>query len=98
MITIPQTAAVQRSQAFNAILFRNLLALDAVAPDPRYRATMTAYLDRAWREARDPATGLFDRGGIGSYTAGKADALDQAGLVQLYALAALPSSKLGEVA
>lgn len=84
--------------SFNAIFFRNLLALDQLAPNPRYREALNQYLDRAWKEGRDPQTGLFDQGGIGSYTAGKADYLDQAGMVQLYALQAWPKDKLLDVA
>jgi len=84
------------SPAFNAIFFRNLLALDLLAPDPRYRAAMTAYLDRAWREARDPATGLFSGGGIGAY--GKpGNLLDQAGFAQMYALLGWPPERLLDV-
>ena len=84
------------SPAFNAIFFRNLLALDQVAPDPRYRATLDQYLDRAWKEARDPETGLFNRGGIGKYDGH--DYLDQSGMVQLYALQDWPKEKLLDVA
>jgi hypothetical protein len=84
--------------SFNAILFRNLLALDAVAPDPAYRQTMNAYLDRVWTEARDPATGLFDKGGIGAYgPKGRGNLLDQSGLTQLFALSTWPSSDLPDI-
>lgn len=86
----------KQAPCFNAILFRNLLALDQVAPDPRYRATMDAYLERAWTQARDPETGLFTKGGIGAY-AGH-DALDQGGMTQMYALQAWPKDKLLDVA
>jgi predicted alpha-1,6-mannanase (GH76 family) len=84
------------SPAFNAIFFRNLLALDQVAPDPRYRQTLDAYLDRAWKEGRDPQTGLFTQGGIGAYD--KGNILDQGGMAQLYALQAMPKDKLLDVA
>ncbi|MDB5101596.1 MAG: glycoside hydrolase family 76 [Cyanobacteria bacterium RYN_339] len=87
----------KQAPSFNAIFFRNLLTLDAVAPDPAYRKALDAYLDRAWKEGRDPKTGLFTQGGMGSYTAGKADMLDQAGLTQLFALAAWPKDKLADV-
>lgn len=88
----------KQAPAFNAIFFRNLLALDQVAPNPRYRAALEQYLDRAWKEGRDAETGLFGMNGMGSYTSGKQDYLDQAGLVQLYALLAWPREKLIDVA
>ena len=66
----------KQAPSFNTIFFRNLLALDAVAPDPRYRAMLQSYLDRAWSNACDPATGLFTRGDIG-------------GLAQMYSLLAM---------
>lgn len=69
---------------FNAIFFRNLMALDAVAPDPRYRATLRAYADRAWKDGRDPRTGLFTMGNPGSVTT-----LSQAGMAQIFALLAM---------
>jgi hypothetical protein len=79
----------KQAPVFNAIFFRNLLTLDAVAPDPRYVAALDGYLDRVWREARNPDTGLFDQGGIGNYgTAGSV--IDQGALSQLYAIRALP--------
>jgi hypothetical protein len=79
----------KESPAFNAIFFRNLLALDQVAPDPRYRQAMNDYLDRAWKQGRNPATGLFDQGGIGSGEGvGKIGEIDQASFVEMYALRA----------
>ncbi len=77
--------------AFNAIFFRNLLALDAWAPDPSYRVALDGYLNRAWNEGRDSVTGLFDQGGIAAYGTNEGDPpniIDQAGLAQLYALQA----------
>jgi hypothetical protein len=44
---------------FNAIFFKNLLLLDSVNRDPRYRQAMQAYADEVWASARDPQTGLF---------------------------------------
>lgn len=86
----------KESPAFNAIFFRNLLALDAVAPDPRIRTALDGYLDRAWKQARDPKTGLFDQGGIGHYGS-PGNYLDQAGMAQLYALQSWPKDQLSEV-
>jgi lysophospholipase L1-like esterase len=78
---------------FNAVLFRNLLALDHDAPDPRYRKALAAYLDRAWKEGRDQSTGVFHLGGIGLF--GKhATALNQAAFVQMFSLLAWPRERL----
>jgi hypothetical protein len=87
----------KQAPSFNAIFFRNLMALDAVAPDPAYGKALDGYLDRAWKQGRDPQTGLFTQGGIGSYTQGKADMLDQAGMAQLFALKAWPKEQLSKV-
>jgi len=74
---------------FDAIAFRGLLAVHDVAPVPGLLEQIDAYLERAWREARDPETGLFTRRGIGSFDG--RPAIDQAGLVQLYAVRAAGS-------
>ena len=76
---------------FNAVWFRNLLALDAISPVPGLHGALDHYLDRVWRTARDPATGLFTAGGIGSYDG--TPAIDHAGLVQLFALRAWPADR-----
>ncbi|MGZ8583540.1 MAG: glycoside hydrolase family 76 protein [Actinomycetota bacterium] len=76
---------------FNAVWFRNLLALDAsgvrvlgLAP------TLDTYLTRAWRLGRDD-DGRFTAGGIGSYDG--TPAIDAGGLTQLYALRAWPRDR-----
>ena len=74
--------------AFDAILVRELLRLDGVRPDVGLRAWCSAYLARAWTEARDPSTGLFTNGGIGRYDSGVV--LDHAALTG--AMAELASS------
>lgn len=84
-----------QAPAFNAIFFRNLLLLDALTGYPPAEPALAAYLDRVWEEARDPVTGWFTRGGIGRYERG--GSLDQAGLVQLYALAAWPRSRRTDI-
>jgi len=71
---------------FNAIAFRGLLAVHDVAPVRGLVDLVDAYLERAWREARDPETGLFTRRGIGSYDG--RPAIDQAGIAQLFAVRA----------
>jgi rhamnogalacturonyl hydrolase YesR len=85
------------SPAFNAIFFRNLLALDAVAPNPAYRQALGGYLDRLWKEARNPKTGLFTEGGIGKYDSTPASLLDQSGIAQLFALQAWRKEDIDKV-
>jgi hypothetical protein len=46
--------------------FTGLFKLSQCVPNPRVCASLEPYLERAWDEGRDPSTGLFDRGGIGS--------------------------------
>ncbi len=70
---------------FTAILVRELVPVLASQPDPALKSYVEAYLDRAWREARDPGTGLLTGGGLGRYDDGHL--LDHAGLVT--AMAAL---------
>ncbi len=76
---------------FNAVWFRNLLALDAVSPVAGLRPALDTYLRRAWRDGRDD-DGLFTAGGIGSYDG--SPAIDAGGLVQLFALRAWPRDRL----
>lgn len=85
------------SPAFNAIFFRNLLALDAVAPNPAYRQALDGYLDRLWKQARNPQTGLFTEGGIGRYQDTSASLLDQSGVAQLFALQAWRKEDIAKV-
>jgi hypothetical protein len=77
--------------AFNAVLFRGLLVLDAHEPRPRVRAALAEHLDRVRAEAYDVSTGLCIAGGIGTYE--DATVLDQAALVQLFTLAGLPPER-----
>lgn len=73
---------------FNAVWFRNLLALDASSSSvDGLGAALDTYLMRAWREGRDDE-GLFRAGGIGSYDG--TPAIDTGGLVQLLALRVWP--------
>jgi hypothetical protein len=80
--------------AFNAIWLRNLLAFGEQIPVIGLTDRVDEYLDRVWREARDPRTGLFTAGGIGSYDG--RPALDHAGLTQLFALRAR-GDDIGEI-
>ncbi|MBX5446746.1 glycoside hydrolase family 76 protein [Sphaerobacter sp.] len=69
--------------AFNAIFFENLLFLDAVAADPRYRRTLRNYAERTWAKQRDTETNLF------TFDPGRPpELLHQAAMVRLFALLA----------
>ncbi|MCW2972661.1 MAG: glycoside hydrolase family 76 [Thermoleophilia bacterium] len=84
--------------AFNAVFFRNLLQLDAVAPDPRIRATLERYLERA-RDSRD-GNGLYSAAqGMGQYEGhdGATSTIDQAAFVQMHALLAMTPEQLATV-
>lgn len=75
--------------AFVAIFLRQLMALDAHAATHRWQGLIDRYIDRVWLEGRDKRTGLFTAGGIGSYDEGVV--IDQAAIVQLCALQAMPA-------
>ncbi|MDQ3549746.1 MAG: glycoside hydrolase family 76 protein [Chloroflexota bacterium] len=67
--------------AFNAILFGDLLELDAERPDPAYVELIVTYADRIWAGHRDAATGLVT---INSPTS----LLDQSAAARIYAMLA----------
>jgi hypothetical protein len=73
-----------------------VLTLAALTRNPDYRAALLAYADRAWDEpaVHDPATDLFRFEGRGT----ACTLLDQAAMVQLYALAAWPEEQYGLLA
>lgn len=81
---------------FNAIFYRNLMALDAVAPDPSYRKSLDDYANRLWTQARDPKTGLFDQNGVGAYDKG-GSFIDQGGVAQIFALQAMPKDQIPNI-
>ncbi len=89
----------QKSPAFNAIYFRNLLQLNAVAPDPHITQALSSYTNQLWTRGRTPATDLFGTGGMGHYSAppsgSQISLLDQAGVAQLFAMQAWPQSADG---
>jgi uncharacterized protein YyaL (SSP411 family) len=76
---------------FNAVFFRNLLALLASRPDAELLGVLDSYLDRVWTRARHRRTGLFVDDGIGSYDG--RPTIDQAGLTQLFAFRAWPQER-----
>ena len=73
---------------FNSIFFKNLLLLESVSGSGRYRQAMARYADHVWSANRDPETNLvhFD-------AAGGTQAIEQAALVQIYAVLAWPPAK-----
>jgi hypothetical protein len=81
---------------FVAIFFRNLLQLSALTGRTAYRSAMRAYADAAWDNAviHDPATDLFRFEGAAS----PCTLLDQAAMVQIYALLAWPEEQYGLLA
>jgi hypothetical protein len=72
----------QEPPPFLAIWFRALLALPAARPEAS--SLMASYVERVLREALDPMTGLFTRGGLGSYD--RTVTIDQAAIVQILAM------------
>jgi hypothetical protein len=79
---------------FLAIWFRELLALPEVADAARAR--LLEHTTRLLAEGRDPSTGMFTAGGVGSYDG--RPTIDQAAAVQLLALAAgAPPAPAGDV-
>lgn len=73
---------------FNSIFFKNLLLLPPESGTDRYRRAMSQYAGRVWSTMRDPATGLvrFDADG-------RTQAIQQAALVQIYAVLAWPAAR-----
>jgi len=76
----------QQPVYFNAIYIRNLLLLSQASGDARYQRFAQSFADDAWRNVRDARSGLFlaDPGGA-------TQLLDQASMVQVYALLAEPT-------
>jgi len=66
--------------AFASILFRALLE----RPDPQVLSVLDPYLERLIGTAREPSTGWYTAGGVGSYDGHPT--IDQAAVVQLLAL------------
>jgi len=67
---------------FNAIFFKNLLLLESVTGGSTYHDAMARYAATVWGQNRDPGTGLFHFGG------GPTEALQQAAMIQIFAVLA----------
>ena len=81
----------KQAPAFNAIYLRNLLQLDAAAPDPDYHHLVNGYADRVWHDSLNPESGLFNgkpSQAMGNYggKSGDISTLDQAALVQIFSI------------
>ena len=80
----------QRLQAeprfFVAVYLRNLLLLDSLRPDPTYRGAASGYASWAWKSIRQKDTGLF------VFDPSSFQLLDQASMVEVYALLAAPAT------
>jgi hypothetical protein len=80
---------------FNAIFFRNLLMLYAVTLTDRYLQAMRAYADAVWADPRvhDTKTNLFKLNGGSRHSL-----LDQAAMVQVFALLSWSATAYGKLA
>ena len=80
---------------FNAIYFKNLLLLDAATGRSTHRKAMAAWADHVWRHQRDRATGLFlfDTDEATGSPTGTTQLIQQAAMVQVFAVLAWPRSR-----
>jgi hypothetical protein len=90
----------QQPAVFDSFYFKDLMLLDSVQHDPAYRAAVEDYATATWRDNRDPATGLFhfQPSGGGDYLPTRpAATLDQAAMVQIFAVLGWAPDRLGQV-
>lgn len=90
----------QQPAVFNAFYFKDLLLLDSVQHDPSYRAAIEQYATATWRDNRDTDTGLFHfqpSGGGDPAWDRAAATLDQAAMVQVFAVLGWSADRLGQV-
>jgi len=90
----------QQPAIFDSFYFKDLMLLDSVQHDPAYRAAVEDYATATWRDNRDPATGLFhfQPSGGGDYLPTRpAATLDQAAMVQIFAVLGWAPDRLGQV-
>jgi predicted alpha-1,6-mannanase (GH76 family) len=73
---------------FNSIFFGNLLLLESVTGGHTYRDAMADYADDMWNTVRDADTGLFVFDSNGA-----TETIQQAAMVQIYALLAWPAAR-----
>jgi uncharacterized protein YyaL (SSP411 family) len=75
---------------FNSIFFKNLLLLSSVNHNQSYVQAMQAYADKVWDTYRDATTGLFRFD-----TTKPTQLLEQAAMVQIYAVLSWPPFSYG---
>ena len=80
---------------FNAVFFRNLLMLHAVTHTDRYLQAMRAYADAVWSDplVHEAKTNLFKLNGTRRHSL-----LDQAAMVQVFALLSWSPTAYGKLA
>jgi hypothetical protein len=74
---------------FNSIFFHNLLLLDSIRHDPRYRRAIVHYATLIWERNRDPRTGLFSFGASGGGLPSpdvRPQTLEQSAAIQIFAV------------
>ena len=74
---------------FHAIMLRGFAELYEVEKDTKYIVGFRQSLDHAWRNARDPQTGLFNSDLSGRTTDEAKDILTQGAIVEMYARVAI---------
>jgi hypothetical protein len=67
---------------FNSIFFKNLLLLESVTGGSTYHDAMARYAETVWSQNRDPDTGLFH------FAGGPTESLQQAAMIQIFAVLA----------
>ena len=77
---------------FNSIFFKNLLRLESITGGRSRQRAMADYAERMWETRRDPETGLFDFGADAEVT-GRTQMIEQAAMVQIFAVLAWPRTK-----
>ncbi|MDP3951741.1 glycoside hydrolase family 76 protein [Microbacterium sp.] len=90
----------QQPAIFNAFYFRDLLLLDSVRKNSAYRDAIEQYAHSTWDSNRDPETGLFhfQPSGGGDYNPTRpAATLDNAGMIQIFAMLAWDRRDLSDI-
>ncbi|GAB3631868.1 glycoside hydrolase family 76 protein [Microbacterium shaanxiense] len=90
----------QQPAIFNAFYFRDLLLLDSVRKNSAYRDAIEQYAQSTWDSNRDPETGLFhfQPSGGGDYNPTRpAATLDNAGMIQIFAMLAWDRRDLADI-
>lgn len=74
------------------MFFRTLRLLEAQTRDDRYRAAMQTYANQVWDTLLDPSSGLFNFAYGRTRSIEPHRLVDQAAMLQIYAVLALGSS------